>query len=245
MMARIALFVVLLACGTWAHGEPDYAREARWAAEIAPAIVVGDVVQLETASGRAFLGIYTAPAGAGAGIVVVHGIGVHPDWGIVNVLRSGLADRGYATLSIQMPLLGASASAAQYPPLFPEAAERLKAAVRFLHQRGLEKVAIVAHSLGARMTDYFVGHNEDPRIAAWVAIGLSGELTARQPSPILDVYGEHDRPAVLASAGRRAAVLRTVRRSAQVEIAAADHFYTGREAELVKHVSLFLDRTLK
>src|SRR5574338_238326 len=246
-MARIALLAVLLVCGTCASAEPDYVREARWAAEITPAIVVGDAVQLETAAGRRFLGIYVARPGGDVGIVVVHGIGVHPDWGIVNGLRSGLAERGYATLSIQMPVLAASATAAQYPPLFPEAAKRLEAAVRFMHDRGTRKVAIVAHSLGARMTDYFVDHAEAPGIVAWVAIGLSGELTgsAKRALSILDIYGEHDLPAVRESAGARAAALRTVRRSAQVEIAGADHFYTVREAELLTHVSLFLDRALK
>ncbi|MCI3950971.1 MAG: hypothetical protein K0R53_468, partial [Burkholderiales bacterium] len=35
------------------------------------------------------------------------------------------------------------------------------------------------------------------------------------------------------------------RGSAQAQIADADHFFNGRESELVRHVRMFLDRTLR
>ena len=62
------------------------------------------------------------------------GMGIHPDWGMVGTLRTELADRGFATLSIQMPILAADAQSEAYPPTFPEAAERIAEAVapRFL-----------------------------------------------------------------------------------------------------------------
>jgi alpha/beta superfamily hydrolase len=50
---------------------------------------------------------------------------------------------------------------------------------------------------------------------------------------------------VLGNAGARAAVLRTIRGSAQVEVAGADHFFAGREDELVHQARLFLDRRLR
>lgn len=245
-MTRLPLFFVTLFVSALACAQADYAREKRWADEITPGIVVGDPVYLE-ASGRKFLALYTPRSGAAAGIVVVHGMGMHPDWGLINPLRSGLADSGYSTLSVQMPVLAADADGAQYPPLFPEAAARLKAAVAFLRSRGNRKVAIVSHSLGARMTNYFLNSGSAPAIDAWVAIGLSGELSGPETlkSPILDLFGEADFPAVLQNAGKRAAVLRTLRASAQVQVAGADHFFNGREADLVRHVRLFLDRVLE
>jgi len=33
-------------------------------------------------------------------------MGIHPDWGMIGTLRTELADRGFATLSIQMPVTG-------------------------------------------------------------------------------------------------------------------------------------------
>ena len=104
--------------------QADYAREKRWADEITPGLVVGDAVQLDAKSAQVHGHLY-AGAAAGPAVIVVHGLGVHPDWTLVNALRSRLADHGYATLSMQMPVLAATAKAEEYPPVFPEAAERL------------------------------------------------------------------------------------------------------------------------
>lgn len=230
-----------------ALAQADYAREKRWAGEITPAILVGDPVYLELKAGHKFLAIYAPNPKARAGVIVVHGLGVHPDWGLINPLRSRLAEQGYATLAVQMPVLAAEARGDQYPPLFPEAAERLAAALAFLRTRGHNKVAIVSHSMGSRMTDYFMNHTGDPRVDAWVAIGVSGEFT--QPStfktPILDLFGEKDLPAVLDGAGTRAAALERVRGSGQVQVAGADHFFAGMENELVRQIRLFLDNRLR
>jgi pimeloyl-ACP methyl ester carboxylesterase len=180
-------------------------------------------------------------------VIVVHGAGVHPDWSLINVLRSQLADQGYATLSIQMPVFAAGVRADRYSPLFPEAAERLSAAARFLRARGHAKVAVVSHSLGARMTNYYLEHAAEPGIDAWVSIGISGAYTAgeRFKMPVLDIYGERDLPAVRDNAAERADRLRRVRGSAQIEVPGADHFFAGQESTLVRNVKLFLDRRLR
>ena len=243
----IVLFLVLQWSPAQTHAQADYAREKRWAEEITPAILVGDPVYLALKSGRKFLAIYAPNAGAIAGVIVVHGIGVHPDWGPVNPLRSQLSEQGYATLSVQMPVLAADARGDKYAPLFPEAAERLAVAVDFLRGKGLKKVAIVSHSFGSRMTNYFLNHAGGTRIDAWVAIGLSGEFTdpATFKAPVFDLYGEKDFPAVLDHAAERAAAIRGIRGSGQMQVAAADHYFAGMENDLVKHVKHFLDRRLK
>src|SRR5256885_16924369 len=91
------LFVALAA-----HAQ-DYAREQRWADEVLPALVVGDAVYLQTGSGHRFLALHTPAQSAQTAIVLVHGIGVHPDHGVIGILRQSLAESGYATLSVQMP----------------------------------------------------------------------------------------------------------------------------------------------
>jgi uncharacterized protein DUF3530 len=237
------LLLVPLVC----HSQADYAREQRWAGEIAPEIVVGETLYLELKSGRRFLAIYAPHPKATAGVIVVHGMGVHPDWGLINPLRSGLSEQGYSTLSVQMPVLAADAPGDQYPPLFPEAAERLAAAVAFLRGKAMAKIAIVSHSMGARMADYYFNVVPNPGIGAWVAIGLSGAYTepATIGVPVLDLFGEKDLPAVLAGVKQRAAGLRGLRGSAQIEVPAADHFFTGRETELTRQVRVFLDLRLK
>jgi pimeloyl-ACP methyl ester carboxylesterase len=244
IVSRLLFF--LLVAPAIASAQADYAREKRWADEIVPALLVGSAVQLELPNGRTFLALYAARVAGEPGIIVVHGAGVHPDWNLINALRSDLADQGYATLSIQMPVLASDSGPDQYSPLYPEAAERIAAAARFLRAKGHGKVAIVAHSLGARMTNYFVERAIEP-VDAWVAIGLSGTYTGaeRFKAPVLDLYGERDFPAVRDNSAARADNLRRVRGSAQIEVPGADHFFAGQEAALVGAVKRFLDRSLK
>lgn len=242
-----AILAALLLAPALALAQADYAREKRWADEITPSIVVGDTVYLELKSGRKFLALWTPGPQAATGVIVVHGLGVHPDWGLISVLRSRLPEQGYSTLSVQMPVLEAEARGEKYPPLFAEAAERLSASVAYLRARGLKKIAIVSHSLGSRMTNYFLNHAGEARVDAWVAIGLVGEFTrpATFKAPVLDLFGEKDQPAVLEPAGKRAAAIRGIRGSAQMQVAGADHFFSGMEGELVRRVQQFLHARLK
>jgi predicted alpha/beta-hydrolase family hydrolase len=245
----MAAFVgVLLALfSLTAFAQADYAREQRWADEITPAILVGDPVQLATPDGRKFLGIYAPNSKAQAGVVLVHGLGMHPDWGPVHPLRSQLSEQGYATLSVQMPVLAAGVPGEQYPPLFPEAAARIAVAVQYLRNKGHGKIAIISHSYGARMTNVLLNQPNAPAINAWVAIGIMGEYTkpATFKAPVLDLYGERDFPGVLELAAGRAAAIRNIRGSAQIRVADADHFFTGMDKELVHNVKQFLDRATR
>ena len=227
---------------------PDYAREKRWADEITPAILVGDPIYLALKSGHKFLAIHAPNAKARAGVIVVHGMGVHPDWNLINALRSQLAEQGYATLAVQMPVLAADAKGEQYLALFPEAVERLHAAVNFLRDKGHRKVAIVSHSMGARMVNHFLANGGAGDIDAWVAVGIStGDFTQPQSfkSPVLDIFGEKDFPAVLQNASKRADAIKRIRGSGQVSVAGADHYFNGAESELTRHVKRFLDNVTR
>lgn len=89
-----------------------------------------------------FLTIYTEAPKAKAGLVIVHGIGVHPDWGLICTLRGALADHGYTTLSAQIPVLAQQAEPEEYRSTLGEAGERLKVTVDFLRAKGYTKIAI-------------------------------------------------------------------------------------------------------
>lgn len=228
--------------------QPDYAREKRWADEITPAILVGEPVYLALKSGHKFLAIHALAAKPRAGVIVVHGLGMHPDWSLINPLRSQLAEQGYTTLSVQMPVLAADAKGEIYPPLYPEAVERLRAAVTFLREKGHRKIAMVGHSMGARMVNEFINQGGAGAIDAWVSIGITYGLYTNPETfkaAILDIYGEQDFPAVLQHAATRAGAIQRVRGSGQMSIAGADHFFTGREGELVRHVKRFLDNATR
>ena len=243
---RKYLFLLYFLCSAHALAQADYAREKRWADEVTPAILVGDAVYLALKSGHKFLAIHAPNAKARAGVIVVHGMGVHPDWGLINPLRSQLAEQGYATLSVQMPVLAADAKGEQYPALFAEAAERLQAAVAYLRDKGHAKVAIVSHSMGARMANQFL--ISGGAVDAWVSVGISTGVylqAERFKAPVLDIYGEKDFPVVLQNAAVRADAIKRVRGSGQVSVAGADHYFNGAEAELVRHVKRFLDNATR
>jgi pimeloyl-ACP methyl ester carboxylesterase len=228
------LFLIALCLAGGAHAQ-DYAREARWRSEVVGNLVVGDAVDLRLPSGRTFLGLHTAGKAQLPALVIVHGSGVHPDHGVIGSLRMALADMGYATLSIQMPVLAADAPAEDYyPALFPEAAARIAAAAAWLQNNSRAKMVLVSHSLGAWMSQYYLERTPRAPFAAWVSLGRGGPVPALA-LPVLDVYGEKDSLAVLESAGAR-------RAAKQVVIAGADHFYNGRESELARVLREFIER---
>lgn len=241
---RLLGLACALAAG--AAAAQDYDREARWRAEIVPALVVGEAVDLRAPSGRSFLGVYTRAKEAKTALVIVHGIGVHPDHGIIGRLRMELADRGFSTLSIQMPVLAAEAEASQYAKTFPEAAQRIAAAAEWLQAKGYSALSLVSHSLGSRMANTYFDAYERPAFRTWIALGLSGDFTPafakRRPVPVLDVFGERDLAAVVGAAPGRARVLGAIDGARQLRIAGADHFYAGHEAELVDAIDAYLRR---
>ncbi|MBE0614232.1 MAG: DUF3530 family protein [Burkholderiales bacterium] len=235
----------LLFVSASAFANPDYAREKRWENEVTPGIVVGDPVYLAQGNGHKFLGIYTEAANAKMGVVVVHGIGIHPDWGMIGTLRQRLPDYGYTTLSIQMPVLAADAKPSAYAATFPEAVERLQLAVAYLTNKGYKRIALVSHSMGSRMAQAYMAGNSS-EISAWAALGMTAPAVAAKPYegitiPVLDLYGARDLPQVLASAAGRYLSLAGNAQSKQIQIADADHFFGGHEDEMVKAVKNFLD----
>jgi dienelactone hydrolase len=238
------LSAVLLLLFALTASAADYAREKKWADEIVPAIVVGETLYLGPVDGHKFLALYTEAAKPRAAVIVVHGLGVHPDWNLIGVLRSGLAEQGYTTLSVQMPVLAADAQSDAYPATFDEAAARLQAAAEFLKAKGYGKIGIVSHSLGSRMSLHYLMQNPGATVKAWVAIGMpGGEGYGKVRIPVLDLYGDNDLPGVLQNAKMRAASFRT-KDSKQVVAEHADHFFNDRDAELVQTVQDYLDKRL-
>lgn len=222
----------------------DYAREKRWADQILPGIVVGEPVWLEAPRTEKFLGLYTEANDAKTAIILAHGLGVHPDYGLIGELRTRLADAGYTTLSIQMPILAADAPAARYPVLFREADARFAAAMSYLRRKGYRRLVIVSHSMGARMANHYIAQHPQVPLAAWVSLSISsGEFAPlkRPKFPIYDVYGEKDLDAVVQGAAKRAAALKRLRGSSQTMVFGADHFYAGKEKELVMLIRLLLE----
>jgi len=241
-MIRLVAALALAAAAVQAAAQ-DYEREKRWAAEVVPNVVVGEAVQLKLPSGREFLGLFTERKDAPAAVLLVHGVGVHPDHGIIGVLRVALAEMGYATLSIQMPVQKADAALEDYyPTVFAEAVERIRAGGRWLAERGHRRIALLTHSMGSWMANVYYEKTADSPFSAWICIGLTGGFggMGNVRVPVLDVYAGNDLAPVLRADSRRRSAIRSIEGSRQVRIAGADHSYTGKEAELAAVIRDFL-----
>lgn len=221
---------------------PDDARESRWAAEVVPQLVVGDAVWLRTPHRERVLAVYARPSGDAKGaVVVVHGLGVHPDWSLVGDIRSGLVDRGFATLSVQMPVLAADAPRDDYAALAPFAAERLDAALAWLHANGHPRVAVLSHSMGATMVNAWMASS--PGVDAWVPLGMLVPFARTPRMPVLDIVGQNDYPEALQRVPAPTA-LPADGCSRTVTIPGADHFMQGAVPRLLDAAAPFLARAL-
>lgn len=232
----------------------DLEREARLASEIADSILEGDPLRL-TAAGHEFLAIFTpseAPDSRDA-VLILHGRGLHPDWqDVVYPLRTELPQRGWHSLSIQLPVLDRGAKYYDYVEIFPDALPRIDAAIAFLRDQGMERIVMIAHSCGAHMGMAWVAARGDGDLAGFVGIGM-GATDYRQPMrapfplerlrvPVLDVFGSEDYPAVQRMAPERLAALRAAghAHSAQRRIDGANHDFHGAAGPLLEAVGEWL-----
>lgn len=261
-MHRFTSFICLILLGLFLNAgvvlASDTAKEERWRSQIVDALLVGDAVDLQ-ADGQTFLGIYTPhetdkPLGAA---IVMHGIGVHPDWpDVVLPLRSELPAKGWATLSIQLPILPNDADAVEYAPLYAEVPARINAAMAYLKQQGYDNIVLVAHSLGSGMTASYLA-NGGSGASAFVAIGMSiiadtdprldhvGFLS-KVTIPVLDLYGSQDLDEVVESAAKRASAAADAGNDyTQLKVEGANHFFQGKETQLVEAVSSWLAQHAK
>jgi len=219
---------------------PDYPREQRWANEVIPDLIVGEPLYFTQRNQHKFLGIFAETDNRAMAVIVVHGMGLHPDWGMISTIRQQLFDVGYSTLSIQMPILAADASYKQYPALFPEAVERLQISVQHLKKRGYKKITLISHSNGSRMSRIFMTDNP-VEVTAWIALSLTQTDTySGIHAPVFDLYGSEDLPHVLSAVNQRKASFHN-KHSQQYAIRGADHFFNGKEDEMVKRIKSYLN----
>jgi alpha-beta hydrolase superfamily lysophospholipase len=239
------VFVVLFSLSFKSFSQ-DYEKEKRWADDILPTLMVGDAVWLQQKNGHRFLGLYAQAKVSKGAVIIAHGRGWSPDFELYGTLRTRLAEEGYTTLSIQLPVLQSTAILGLYVPLYPDARERFQLAVDFLKGRGHKNIGIVSHSLGATMANQYLIRTDDTTVKAWVFIGILQGLEEmyRIKIPTLDVYGSDDWTVTMWGAPERETQLRKVPGSAQIMVPGAKHFFEGREDELVKIVTGFLDKSL-
>ena len=249
----------------------DKEKEKRWAEQISDSLVDGEAITLNDGKNN-FLAIDTRADSqldtpndtnpekqssatknrSDTGIIILHGIGIHPDWQtVIRPLRVQLAEKGWNTLSLQMPVLNNDAKSRDYQPLMKEVPARIDAGIRQMAKEGAEKIIIVAHSMGAQMANYYLAHKKiyreaqtDTPIVAYISIGMGAGNTKSLKKiklPIFDLYGSEDLPAVQGSAPMRATAASHNKKYKQKMVKGANHFFEGKDDTLVDLVADALD----
>ncbi len=253
---RFLTLLGFLLTATAVSGQPSTSnleREKNWADQVADTVMVGEAVWLSN-RGHKFLSLYTPPAGGGSSaVILLHGRGVHPAWGFIENLRGDIAEAGFHTLSLQMPILAQDVKFSAYEPTFPEAFERIDAGIKYLQQKGVKRILLLGHSSGSMTAVAYVAKHPRSTIAGVMAIGLStlaeGPEVMQPPItlksvriPVLDIYGGNDLYEVVSvAAARKAAAKQAGNKGyAAVQVAGADHFFTDRYEALKKQLLAWL-----
>ncbi len=236
----------------------DIEKEKRWAQQVIDTLFDGEPVWLQAAD-HEFLALEmeASEGDTGRAAIVIHGIGIHPNWDtVIRPLRVGLTEHGWHTLSIQMPILPNEAESHEYAPLLDEVADRINAAIGHLQANGHQKLVIIAHSLGATMTMRYMEDVPKPPLEALVLIGMQGgpdsvhdnaaTLKTIKQLPVLDLYGSGDLPGVVDFTGRKADAASGAGNQGfqQLMVDGADHFFQGLDEILVETVSDWLTKTI-
>jgi len=254
VVLSIALLFGLLSADLHAS---DLAKEKRWADQVVDAIITGEAEWLQ-AGDHEFLSIYTEPTADKAigGTIVMHGIGVHPNWvDVILPLRTQLPDAGWHTLSLQMPVLANDSDAEDYAPLFSEIAPRIDAGIAFLKSKGVKNIVLIGHSMGATMASYYMANHDLPQVKALVMIGATGtsfkdpkrdviQSLKKIKKPVLDLSGSEDLPDVLETQALKSETAKAAgnKQYREIRIAGANHFLVGKEDELVNEVANWIEQ---
>ena len=247
------LLLAALSLPASAASTSNLAREKSYADQIEKYLVVGDAIRLE-ARGVKFMAIDTKPENppVKGAVILLHGRGVHPAWGFFDKLRMDIAEnKGWRTLSIQLPILDTDTALDQYGPTLPEAFERIDAAIAHLRKSGVKKIVLLGHSSGAVTAAYYLAGRPVNTAQGVLLIGLGPGFPpyesivpfASLRLPTLDVSGGKDFPYVLEQlpTRERAAAKAGNRQYRQVQIPGANHFYAEHYGPLRARVFEWLD----
>jgi acetyl esterase/lipase len=238
------LFVLLALLAAQAFAQ-DYEREKRWADSIVKTLMIGSAEWLQQKKRPPLPRALYRGRKAARRAIIAHGRGWSPDFELYGTLRTRLAELGYTTLSIQLPVLPSTAILGLYVPLYPDARERFQLAVDFLKAKGHRNIAIVSHSLGATMANQYLIRTDDTSVRAWVFIGILQGLEEafphQDPDPRCFWQQRLDRDDV--GRARAQGATRAHPRLRPDRGAGAKHFFEDKEEELLKIVVAFLDKS--
>lgn len=261
-------FILPLFFGTYAwSAESDFNKEKYWKKQLSDKITIGEVIELKDGN-NSFFSIYTKQnmAKAKGSIILLHDKAGHPDWNhIINPMRTQLPDRGWNTLSIQLPIrLKPLKTAEELEQFYQQAFPRIESAINYLKSQKEKNITLVAHGMGASIALLFSrDHNlaksqakPVTNLKALVIINAPHIRTPKHPEnsaallekiklPILDIYGMDGLDIVVQSAKERQGAAKRSGKKQYVQqvIYGADHLFSAQIDLLIKRVHSWLSAT--
>ncbi len=241
----------------------ELSREQQIAEKLAVTADADEIISLKAPGGR-FIGIYKrarahesseTKAGEINGVVIlVHGMGAHPDWpDVISPLRTQLTETGWSTLSIQMPILSPDEAVAEYGKTLRLANNRIQAAVDYLHDWEIEPIVLLGYSFGAAQAANFLASNKPENVQAFISVSMLAQKFIKPKMdvykfiggitiPMLDIYAEEDLGDVRRGIDdRRLAANKNGNTGfQQIELQSSGHHYLGFEDILVEQIQIWL-----
>ncbi len=227
---------------------PELEREKQIADKLTKELRAGEAIWLGVGNTE-FLGLFTETflQQRNDAILLLHGMGAHPDWpDVISPLRWELPGYRLPVLSIQLPVLLPDASVSGYGKTTKEAARRIKLAVDYLHEQGFKRVMLVGYSFGAAMGAYYLANKKEHGVSTFIAISILARkflnptlnlkfLLEKIHIPMLDIYASNDLEEILkAVPDRRLAAHKSGNTLFnQIEISGSDHTYREQIVDLV------------
>jgi len=248
-----ACLLVFLTTGVTAAPPGDYERGV--SEKLAEAQEPGKAIWL-SAGPDEFLALFESSEipGPGRAALILHGLGGHADWpDVIAPLRTGLPARGWATLSMQLPVVEPGESWAAHARTVAPVRARVDAALAFLEQRDFQVIAMIGYGFGGALSAQYLAARR-PAVDGFVGISLYAppylqdavDLFAsleRIGVPVMDVFGGRDIEDVRMQADDRRFALRKNRgrRYRQSIVEGADHLFSDFSVVLVDRIAGWLD----
>lgn len=257
-MVRAILLVILYGASSNVSASNEL-REMQYAEEIQASFSVGKITWLEV-KGKPFLALYTETEkkeSLGTAIIL-HPMDGHPNQKkIIKPLRTYLPQHQWATLALQMPVLGVGAKDDEYYLLFDDAKNRIQSAIDYLFAAKVKNIVLIGYGLGGTMATYYLNENvAETKVKAIATISLSVpknkqknvqvlEFLNNIKQPFLDIFAEFDSPEVKDSARQRRIAAKENLAFRQFEVKGEGHLFQHDEGLVVKRVYSWINRMFR
>ena len=202
--------------------------------------------------------IYTQADNARGTVVIMHGCDYKPnaEGGIVTTLHKKLPQKGWNTLSFQLPNLSNTSTFKDLDAILPEATKNIESSIATAKEKSDTPIVLLAHGCGSQIALAWMEVKGNDSIDAFIGVGtgiMNGDAKdtdhLRIPIeamkfPQLDIFGSADHKAILKTAAERLGHINRAANPAsrQKIIPDADHNMTGKEDVLAKVVAKWLEK---